>query len=149
MKRIKGLIFILLFATAALPVLSQNSYIKKYKPVADSLAEVFGIPASIIMAVAIVESGGGNSKVSRVLNNHFGITGKNNAPYKTRYKQYTSALHSYIDFCKLLARKKFYGGLKGNDNHHLWITAISKTGYSEIPEEWRRKISTTIQKYNL
>lgn len=120
---------------------------------ADSLSEAYGIPAAIILGVAIVESGAGTSRNSRLLNNHFGIVGKNNLlktkGIRTRYKQYASVAASFADFCNLLTRKKFYSALKGNMDYKLWITAISKTGYSEAPAEWRKRITTAIQKNKL
>lgn len=132
---------------------AQTPYITKYRPIADSLSQAYGIPSSIILAVAIVESGAGTSRNSRLLNNHFGIVGKNNLlktkGIKTRYKQYSSVTGSYVDFCKLLSRRKYYTRLKGNNNYKLWIDAISKAGYSEAPVEWRKRITSTIVKYKL
>lgn len=132
---------------------AQGSYVSTYKPLADSLSNAYGIPTSIILAIAIVESGAGSSRNSKLLNNHFGIVGKNNLlktkGIKTRYKQYSSVTGSYIDFCKLLSRRKYYTRLKGNQDYKLWIDAISKAGYSEAPVEWRKRITSTIQKYKL
>jgi Bax protein len=132
---------------------AQGGYVSTYKPLADSLSKVYGIPSSIILAIAIVESGAGSSRNSKLLNNHFGIVGKNNLlktkGVKTRYKQYSSVTGSYIDFCKLLSRRKYYTRLKGNQDYKLWIDAISKAGYSEAPVEWRKRITSTIQKYKL
>lgn len=132
---------------------AQTTYVTTYKPVADSLSQAYGIPSSIILAIAIVESGAGTSRNSKLLNNHFGIVGKNNLlktkGIKTRYKQYNSVISSYADFCKLLSRRKYYARLKGNNDYKLWIDAISKAGYSEAPVEWRKRITSTIQKYKL
>lgn len=145
------LLFICLLGHSSLQ--AQTSYVNTYKPVADSLSGVYGIPPSIILAIAIVESGAGTSRNAKLLNNHFGIVGKNNLlktkGIKTRYKQYGSVLGSYVDFCKLLSRRKYYARLKGNKDYKLWIDAISKAGYSEAPVEWRKRITSTIQKYKL
>ncbi len=138
---------------AAIPVFSQSKYVKKYRPVADSLGKEYGIPPSIILGVAILESGSGTSRNSKLLNNHFGIVGKNNLlktnGIKSRYKQYPNVIASYVDFCKLLKRKKFYKNLKNNKNHTLWVDAISKAGYSEVPEEWKKRVLATIRKNKL
>lgn len=147
------LALLLLCLTGLNSLQAQTPYINKYKPVADSLSQAYGIPTSIILAVAIVESGSGSSRNSKLLNNHFGIVGKNNLlktkGIKTRYKQYSSVTGSYVDFCKLLSRRKYYTRLKGNNNYKLWIDAISKAGYSEAPVEWRKRITSTIQKHKL
>jgi len=68
---------------------------------------------------------------------------------KTRYKQYPDALSSFIDFCELMTRKKFYKKLKENTDYKPWIDAISKAGYSEVPETWKQRISSVIRKNKL
>lgn len=132
---------------------AQSKYVKKYKPLADSLAAVYDVPAAVILGVAIVESGSGASRNAKMLNNHFGITGKNNLlktkGIKSRYKQYSRVADSYVDFCKLLSRRKFYSTLKGNKDYHVWVDSISKTGYSEMPEEWKKRINGAIRKNKL
>ncbi|MCG2613085.1 glucosaminidase domain-containing protein [Terrimonas sp. NA20] len=134
-------------------VQAQSKYVKKYRQLADSLSAIYEIPASIILGVAIVESGGGNSRNAKLLHNHFGIVGKNNLlktkGIKSRYKQYSNVAASYDDFCKLLSRRKFYQTLKGKTDYHLWTEAISKTGYSEAPAEWKKRINATIRKNKL
>lgn len=131
----------------------QSRYVKKYRAIADSLASVYGIPSSIILGVAILESGSGTSRNAKMLNNHFGIVGKNNLlktkKVRTRYKQYSSVAASYADFCGILSRKKYYSRLKGTKNTKAWIDAIAKAGYSEAPVEWKKRITATIKKNKL
>jgi len=50
-----------------------KDYIEKYKHIAVAEMDRTGIPASIKMAQAILESGVGESKLARFANNHFGI----------------------------------------------------------------------------
>ncbi|MBL7742273.1 MAG: glucosaminidase domain-containing protein [Chitinophagaceae bacterium] len=133
--------------------ITQSKYIKKFQPLADSLSAVYGVPASVILGVAIMESGSGTSRNCKLLNNHFGIVGKNNLlktkGIKSRYKQYPDALASYVDFCKLMTKKKFYKRLKDNMDHRLWADAISKAGYSEIPDIWKQRLLSIIKKNKL
>lgn len=147
-----GLLCVLLTVLVSLAS-AQKNYVSKYRPLADSLSAVYEIPAGVILAVAIVESGGGNSRNARLLNNHFGIVGKNNLlktkGIRTRYKQYPSVAASYTAFCQLLTRKKFYKKLKGEKKAKDWIEAISKAGYSESPKEWVKRVSETVKKYKL
>lgn len=128
----------------------QSSYIKKYKPLADSLSVEYKIPSKLILAIAIVESSSGQSRNCKLLNNHFGIVGKNNVlkthGIKTRYKQYANSIESFIDFARMISRKKYYEKMKGNPNSSDWIDEISKHGYSEKPDIWRKKIKETIKK---
>lgn len=142
---------LLLFCLNA--AVGQSKYVRKYRPLADSLALAYGIPASVILGVAIIESGSGTSRNCRLLNNHFGIVGKNKVlkthGVKTKYKQYPNARASYIDFCRLLSKRKYYTRLKGNKDYRAWTTAISKNNYSEIPVEWKKRVDATIHKNKL
>jgi hypothetical protein len=132
---------------------SQSQYIKKYTPLADSLSIEYKIPSKVILAIAIVESSSGQSRNCKLLNNHFGIVGKNNLlkthSIKTRYKKYANSKESFIDFAMMISRKKYYKKLIGNPNSSVWIDEISKHGYSEKPIIWRKKIKETIKNNKL
>ena len=95
---------------------AQSKYIKQYKPIADSLSEIYGVPTSVMLGVAIIESGAGKSRNCKLLNNHFGVKGKNDLlktkGIKSSYKQYPDGRAFYVAFCKLMTRKKFYPKLK-------------------------------------
>lgn len=147
------LLFFPLIIASTLPVSGQEKYIKQYRPIADSLSAIYGIPTSVMLGIAIIESGAGKSRNCKLLNNHFGIKGKNNLlktkGIKTAYKQYPDGRASYISFSRLMTRKKFYPKLKGKMDHKLWLDAISKSGYSTVPEEWKRNITAAIRKHNL
>jgi Bax protein len=54
-----------------------------------------------------------------------------------------------VDFCKLMKKKKFYKKLKGNMDYKIWVDAISKVGYSEVPDYWKKKVLETIKKNKL
>jgi len=141
--KIKLLVLILLVSVVS--VQAQNkAYINNHKVIALALAERYGIPAPVILAIATIESSGGNGPVAKVLHNHFGIEGKNSyvnrRGHSSRYKQYANTFASYLDFCKLITHKRFYNKLKGIDDSKAWIMAISRGGYSETPEEWRKKV---------
>jgi len=132
---------------------AQSKYVKTYKPIADSLSAVYGIPASLMLGVAIIESGAGKSRNCQLLNNHFGIKGKNNLlrtkGIRTAYKQFPDGRASYVAFTKLVAKRKFYAKLKGNMDYRVWLDALSKSNYSMVPEEWKRNITAAIRKHKL
>jgi flagellum-specific peptidoglycan hydrolase FlgJ len=147
--------WILAFCIVLAPIFSigQNAYIKRYQPLADSLALVAGIPVSVILGVAGLESGFGTSRNAKLLCNHFGVKGKNKL-WKTKrkrssYKQYPSVKASYIDFVRIIKNKTFYSTLKGNMDYTVWIAAISKAGYSEKPTIWASRVSGIIIKNKL
>jgi Bax protein len=143
------LFLLLVFQSAS----AQSKYIRQYKPIADSLSEIYGIPTSVMLGVAIIESGAGKSRNCKLLNNHFGVKGKNDLMktkgIKSSYKQYPDGRASYVAFCKLITKKKFYSKLKGSKDHKLWLEAISKAGYSTVPDEWKRNITAAIRKHKL
>jgi len=124
---------------------AQNkSYIANHKAIATVLSKRYGIPAAVILAVAAVESSGGKCPVAKVLNNHFGMEGKNSfvnwKGHTSRYKQYANVFASYLDFCNVISRKHFYKRLKNNEDNVAWVKAMSHAGYSEVPEEWEKKV---------
>jgi Bax protein len=138
--------FILFLFSATLH--AQQSYINTNKEVAHELSLIYGIPSSVILAVAFVESGGGNSKNSKILNNHFGIVGKNDVN-NSKYKSFASVKESYEGFCKLLQRKKYFTKLSGSVNFSEWIKAIASAGYSTKPSEWTKKMIAIYNKLKL
>lgn len=147
------LMLFLLVAVASQTVSAQSKYVKQYKPIADSLSAIYGVPSSVMLGIAIIESGAGKSRNCKLLNNHFGVKGKNDLlktkGIKSSYKQYPNGRASYIAFCKLMTRKKFYSKLRGKKDHKLWLDAISKAGYSTVPDEWKKNITATIRKHKL
>ena len=145
---VRIVILSLVLSFVSLPIYAQkHSYIENNKTLAQNLSAKYGIPSSIILAIAFVESGGGSSKNSKALNNHFGIVGKNNIGSK--YKQFSSTEESYEAFCKLLTKKNYYTSLKGNDDFSSWVKAIASAGYSTQPQEWMRRINLIFNKYQL
>jgi len=143
-----GLMSLVFFANA-----QNKTYIFNHKLIAEILSQQYGIPAPVILAVAAVESSGGNGPAAKVLNNHFGIEGHNHYinkhGHKSRYKEYSNEIASYIDFCQLISRKRFYHRLKGNENCKAWVKAISHTGYSEQPEQWEQKVLGVLATHEL
>lgn len=115
-------------------------YVKTHKNRADSKSAEYSIPANVILAIALVESGAGTSRVATKLNNHFGLTGKNNASWKSQYKQYQNTEESYDHFCKFIAKKVFYDKLKAGAEPEQWITAISKTKYAGNAGIWKKTV---------
>ncbi len=143
-----GLLAVMLSANA-----QNKTYINNHKLIATVLSERYGIPAPVILAVAAIESSGGQGATARVLNNHFGIEGHNRfvnrKGHSSRYKQYDNEFASYIDFCQLITRKHFYAKLKGNENCKAWVKAISHAGYSEVPEQWEQKVMSVLNSEGL
>ena len=58
--------------------MTRAEYINKYKALAVEEMDLYGIPASVKLAQALLESDDGNSRLAREGNNHFGIKCKSN-----------------------------------------------------------------------
>lgn len=68
---------------------------------------------------------------------------------RSSYKQYATEADSFIDFCQLMKKKKFYSRLKGKNEPQEWVNAIAAAGYSVHPDHWKKVIMATIRSQKL
>ncbi|ULT28930.1 glucosaminidase domain-containing protein [Sphingobacterium sp. E70] len=105
--------------------------------------EEHGVPASVILAIAMHESGNGGSRIAKNLNNHFGVKGKNRSTViRSAYKGYRSVLDSYDDFVGIVKRKKTTQSLfekHPGEKYEAWVKAIARSGYS-TSRDWTAKV---------
>jgi Mannosyl-glycoprotein endo-beta-N-acetylglucosaminidase len=129
--------------------ISIENYILKYNPIAQKESSKSGIPTSIILAQAILESGFGNSRLCRRSNNHFGIKwkksgdgdfvysfdddyDKNGKHVPSKFMKYESASESFSHHSKFLMKKSNYQELfkyKRTD-FASWAYGLKACGYS-------------------
>ncbi len=133
---------------------SANSYIVNYAPLAQSLSDQTGIPASVILGIALIESGHGSGLNTRMLKNHFGVKGKNHLPsqginYHSMYRSYRSDEASFGHFCTIIKRKGYYTSMKGNMAYMEWLMKINKGYYSSAGMVWVEKIAQAIKIHRL
>lgn len=158
-KNLRTLVILMVGVAILLPGLSYGQkrqtakeYIEKHKEAAIRYMEEFGVPASIILGIAYHESAGGNSKIARYLNNHFGIKGKNNSTeIRSAYKGYDSVSDSYRDFVELMERRRQYSkliDLYGPGNYKSWVYGIARGGYA-ASKTWPSQVIAIIDKYEL
>jgi flagellum-specific peptidoglycan hydrolase FlgJ len=127
-----------------------KKYIEHFLPIANTLSAEFGIPVSIILGVSTLESGSGTSRNCRLLNNYFGITGKNHLKgHRSAYKQYPTAEASFRDFCEILSRKPFYAKLKNNMEYSKWLSSMNHASYAGAKNVWITRITSIIKKHRL
>ena len=119
-----------------------NNYVARFIGVAKKEREKFGIPISIILAQGLLESDAGDSRLSHLANNHFGVkTFSNNVPHITmrddtphdKFKKYNSAWESYRDH-SLLLLKNHYQDLQylSKTDYVGWAKGLQKAGYISI-----------------
>lgn len=129
---------ILFFQLSALAYQGTQEKIQRYKPFIDSISQVYGIPSKLIIGVGVCESGFGQSKQSIKQNNYFGLRGKYVRKKKSSFKHYERPEDSMVDFCEVLASKKYYISLKGNPDPMKWTRAMAKARYAANAKRWIR-----------
>ena len=152
MKTIFWLLLLFICTSAAAQQSTASKYIELYKDAAVRQMNKNGVPASIILGVAMHESGSGTSKIAKYLNNHFGMKGKNNSSQiKSAYKGYESTEESYEDFIGALKRRKKFSVLfdRFSDNDYMsWALGIERGGYA-ASKTWAKQVIAIIKKYQL
>ncbi len=123
---------------------TRAEYIATWKEVAIREMHEHGIPASITLAQAILESGDGNSELARKANNHFGIkchdwNGKksyhDDDDKGECFRSYKSAAQSFDDHSIFLKRSR-YLFLYDYDvtDYKAWAKGLKKAGYATNPK---------------
>ncbi|NLR78481.1 glucosaminidase domain-containing protein [Chitinophaga eiseniae] len=149
-----AVLLLLMLSNVGFAQQSTTNYLKKFKPVSVEIMQETGIPASVILGIAMLESGTGTSRNAKLLHNHFGIVGKNDlaktkSGHRSVYKQYVTDLASYEHFAELLASKKWFGQMKGNPEFSAWLKKMNHSGYSSAGHEWIRRVTNIINRYKL
>jgi len=159
MKKIL-LITALLISTLAASAQKNTSlsYIDKFKADAIRIMQETGIPASIILGVAMHESACGNSAVAQNLNNQFGVKGGGTSVYykhkkkvKSSYKQYDSITESFEDFARIMTERKQFSHLADQLTQYdyvAWAKGIQRSGYASS-RKWASQVLGLINKYKL
>ncbi len=140
--------------------LTREEYIEKYKNLAIKEMKRTGIPASITLAQAVLESDNGNSRLARKANNHFGIKCHNNWKGKTIkhsddkrkecFRKYNSVYESFkdhSDFLKEGDRYNFLFDLKPTD-YEAWAKGLQKAGYA-TSNKYAKRLIKIIEDYKL
>ena len=96
-------------------------YIETYKDIAQSNMKKYGIPASIILGQAILESGAGTAILSEQANNHFGIK---------CHKDWLGESVKYDDDAIAECFRKYFNASDSFRDHALFLTAGSR--YSSL-----------------
>ena len=126
--------------------ISSNAYHAQY------LMQKYGLPASIVLGVAIHESAAGKSKIARHLNNHFGVKGSNsNTEIESAYRDYPSVDSSYTHFVFFLKSRKYFNVLFDKYDQYdykNWALGIQRGGYASS-HTWASQVIAIIEKYEL
>lgn len=125
---------------------TRSDYIEMYAPFAVKEMLISGVPASITLAQGILESGDGNSVLSREANNHFGIKCHGTWEGKKYYmdddskgecfRVYKSVFESYQDHSEFLSGRERYAALfqLRRTDYKGWAHGLKKAGYATNPK---------------
>jgi len=128
----------------AQPGMDIDEYIETYKNIAIAEMRASGIPASIKMAQAILESGFGNSELAVFANNHFGIkchgwpgltyTYTDDEPDEC-FRKYGDPIDSFYDHTAFLTSRPWYAFLFDLNpmDYKSWAHGLSQAGYATNP----------------
>ena len=137
-----------------------EAYIQRYEALAVSEMMRTGVPASITLAQAILESGCGQSTLAKNSNNHFGIKCKTEWTGEKTYhdddrkaecfRVYNSVEDSYRDHSDFLKNRPYYTDLfrLSPTDYKAWAYGLKKDGYA-TEKDYPQNLIKLIETYNL
>lgn len=135
-------------------------YISEYAPIAKEEMTHYGIPASIKLGQAILESGAGAGSLAVRSNNHFGIkchTGwQGDRVYHDDdekgecFRKYNHPKYSFRDHSLFLTQRPRYRDLFSlrKDDYKGWARGLKRAGYATDPR-YPEKLIGIIERYDL
>jgi LysM repeat protein len=142
------------------PTANDQEYIQYYQTLAISEMKRTGVPASITMAQALIESDAGRSRLAREANNHFGIkchddwsgpTVRHNDDRRNEcFRKYSKPEGSFKDHSDFLRKEPRYKSLFSLDpeDYKAWARGLKKAGYATNPD-YANLLIRKIEQYNL
>ena len=135
------------------------NYIEEWKGTAVQNQADYGIPASITMAQALLESGAGQSELAVRANNHFGIKCSDNWMGGVYYydddrrhecfRKYGDAADSFRDHSKFLQRPRYTTCFEiAVEDYEGWAYRLKECGYATDPR-YAPKLIKLIEDYRL
>lgn len=116
-----------------------DAYIKRFRKVAVNEMQQYGVPASIKMAQALLESQAGTLNDAVVSNNHFGIPLRN-TPVATAWESWRAhSLYLLNEHPELF---------KYGTNYKRWAKALEKMGYNPM-DDYAQHLTQIIEHYQL
>ena len=137
-----------------------SGYVLQYKDIAMSNMKTYGIPASIILAQGILESGAGRGRLAENANNHFGIkchadwlgdsVNHDDDSSQECFRKYNRASESFKDHALFLTSRGRYSALfeLDKDDYKAWAKGLRKAGYATDPK-YPDKLISYIERYDL
>lgn len=137
-----------------------GNYVLQFKDIAMKNMRIYGIPASIILAQGILESGAGRGDLAVSANNHFGIkchvgwdgdsVRHDDDASQECFRKYTEPGESYKDHALFLTGRSRYSSLftLAKEDYQSWAMGLRKAGYATDPK-YPEKLISYIERYDL
>lgn len=136
------------------------NYVAQFKGIAMDNMKIYGIPASIVLAQGILESGAGRGDLAVNANNHFGIkchqdwTGEtikhDDDSAQECFRKYDDVSESFKDHALFLTTRGRYSNLfaLSKGDYKGWAKGLRTAGYATDPK-YPNKLIYYIERYNL
>ena len=136
-----------------------QEYINAHCQKAIQLQQKYKIPASIILAQAVLESQAGQSFIALAGNNHFGLKCtdwrglciyKNDDRKNDCFRKYLNVSDSFEDHSRFLSERNYYKPLFNLNitDYKAWARGLKQCGYATDPQ-YEMKLIQIIEKYKL
>lgn len=140
--------------------MSPQTFFDKYGNWAVESQSKSGVPASITLAQAAIESGWGESRLARTANNFFGLktpglpfwTGgyvlANDDKPNEKFRKYDTVYDSFIDHADFLKLNNRYDSLFDSTDYRKWAKGLQAAGYASS-NTYASSLINTIEEYGL
>lgn len=141
-----------------------RAYISEYADLAVRLQHKYGVPASISLAQGILESKSGESTLTRLTDNHFGIkcmkkrcrhdktsthcmNFSDDTPHD-RFRIYDTAEQSWESHAKIVTRGRYEWLTECGINYRTWAAGLQDAGYA-TDKKYAKQLVKLIEDYGL
>lgn len=143
-----------------------RAFIEKYSPAAQKTQQETGIPVSVTLAQAALESGWGQSELTQKAYNFFGVKATDNwdggvywgvtkeyrnGQYETEvaaFRKYDNPADSFLDRAKLLQNERYADAMKYANDPLRMVEELEASGYATDPK-YGEKLGNIMSSYGL
>lgn len=135
------------------------AFLQRFGKVAVSERKKFGVPASVLLACAYVNSAAGQRETAATVNNYFALPCSDEWEGETAkvggkcVRRYETAWMSFRDFSIFLTSQEWFGSLrkKAGKDWQIWVKELDQRDISDVPNFGAEleKVITTYRLYDL
>lgn len=133
-----------------------ESFLRRFGKVTPGEQQKFGVPASVLLAAAYVNSFAGQRDLAQTANNFFALPcaadwqGRSATFDERCYRQYERPWDSFRDFSRLMSTQPWFAGLKQSAGRdwQAWVKGLEGKGLSDV-ERCGAEMEKVIRAYRL